>query len=265
MSELSELFERLWADYAQLNPHAQTVHDLLAERGERIENDHVALRTFRHEKTGLDTLAAPFTARGYEPRGAYTFPEKHLFARHYEHPEGGPRVFVSELDLDALSHEHREIVERFLDQLPAERMRSFDAPILGRPWSVTWSEYACLRRQSEYAAWLSAFGFRANHFTVSVNALQTFDDLAQLNAFLKQNGIRLNASGGEIKGSPEQGLEQSSTLAGEVTVEFADGRHTIPGCYYEFALRHRRSDGSLFSGFIASSADKIFESTDSRG
>ena len=33
----------------------------------------------------------------------------------------------------------------------------------------------------------------------------------------------------------------------------------IPGCYYEFALRHNN-----FDGFIAGSADKIFESTDNK-
>ena len=35
--------------------------------------------------------------------------------------------------------------------------------------------------------------------------------------------------------------------------------HDIYGCYYEFALRHNG-----FDGFIAGSADKIFESTDNK-
>jgi hypothetical protein len=49
-----------------------------------------------------------------------------------------------------------------------------------------------------------------------------------------------------------------------VEVSFSEGIFTIPGCYYEFARRYPDADGKLFSGFIAGSADKIFESTDYR-
>ena len=47
-------------------------------------------------------------------------------------------------------------------------------------------------------------------------------------------------------------------------VGFAEGSKEVPCCYYEFAERFRMPDGKLFSGFIAKSADKIFESTNSR-
>jgi hypothetical protein len=43
---------------------------------------------------------------------------------------------------------------------------------------------------------------------------------------------------------------------------FVEGTFEIPSCYYEFALRYPDTDGKLYSGFIAKSADKIFESTD---
>jgi len=104
----------------------------------------------------------------------------------------------------------------------------------------------------------------ANHFTVLVNALGTFDDLGQLNRFLVENGFELNTSDGEIKGSPQVYLEQSSTLADRVQVQFSDGAESIPACYYEFARRYPLPNGELFSGFVAKSADKIFESTDRR-
>ena len=48
-------------------------------------------------------------------------------------------------------------------------------------------------------------------------------------------------------------------------VEFTDGTHVVPACYYEFARRYVQADGTRFEGFIAKSADKIFESTDRRG
>ena len=141
----------------------------------------------------------------------------------------------------------------------------FAAPDLcaaGRPWPVTHAEVTALRRESEYAAWLAAFGWGANHFTVLTNPLAELAELTRLNDLLKAHGLALNAVGGEIKGSPAAGLEQSSTLAAEVTVAFSDGTFAVPGCYYEFARRHPGADGRLFRGFIEGSADKIFESTD---
>ncbi|MGL4837356.1 MAG: DUF1338 domain-containing protein, partial [Shewanella sp.] len=34
-----------------------------------------------------------------------------------------------------------------------------------------------------------------------------------------------------------------------------------PSCFYEFALRYPKANGELYTGFVAASADKIFEST----
>jgi hypothetical protein len=109
-----------------------------------------------------------------------------------------------------------------------------------------------------------AFGYRTNHFTVSFNHLKSFRDLEELNSFLKEQGFALNSAGGEIKGSVADHLEQSSTLAGKVQVQFEDAEHSIPACYYEFARRYPLTDGKLYTGFVATSADKIFESTDVR-
>ena len=118
--------------------------------------------------------------------------------------------------------------------------------------------------ESEYAAWFSAFGYRANHFTVSVNHLAEFEALEAVNAYLVENGFTLNTSGGLIKGSAAVCLEQSSTLADPTSVAFADGQHAIPGCFYEFARRYPMPDGHLYHGFVEASADKIFESTDAK-
>ncbi|MEX0981299.1 MAG: DUF1338 family protein, partial [Bacteroidales bacterium] len=112
--------------------------------------------------------------------------------------------------------------------------------------------------------WVAVYGYRANHFTISINHLNQFNSIQKVNEFLKENGFRLNSSGGEVKGTPEQLLEQSSTLADTISVEFKEGTSEIPSCYYEFARRYSDKNGQLFSGFIAGSADKIFESTDFR-
>lgn len=56
-------------------------------------------------------------------------------------------------------------------------------------------------------------------------------------------------------------LQQSSTMADIVSIKFHEGLFGVPSCYYEFAQRYPDSNGQLYSGFIAKSADKIFEST----
>jgi hypothetical protein len=190
-----------------------------------------------------------------------------LRARHYEFPGNPefPRIFISELILDQCSEGLRHTVRKQLDAVPKELLDSPDLIFQGTIFkNITHKVYNELRQESEYAAWLYAFGYRANHFTVSINYLQKFDGISEVNSFLKENGFQLNSSGGEIKGTPEQLLEQSSTLADQVEVSFSDGKKSIPGCYYEFARRYEDAGGKLFSGFIAGSADKIFESTNYR-
>lgn len=263
MASLDDLLTRLWDDYSHLNPHVQRVRNLLRERGETVVNDHIAFRTFDDPRVNIGVLAAAFESHGYTAADSYTFPEKKLFARHYEHADPNrPKVFISELKTDGFSDKLRRTVQRLVDQVPADRSQQWDFPVVGRLWDVSYEQYQQLGEESEYAAWLSAMGFRANHFTVFINALDTFEDLAQLNAYLKEQGFKLNDAGGEIKGSPDVLLEQSSTRAEPVTVTFTDGEHQVPGCYYEFARRYPKPDGQLFSGFVAKSADKIFQSTD---
>ncbi len=265
MLTIAALLDRLWDDYARLNPQALAIHQLLQSRGERVVNDHIALRTYDDPRIGLGALAKAFTRCGYEKKGEYTFPEKKLLAQHFEHSDASlPRVFISELKVGEFSPGFAATVRRMVDQAPGDLPRREDFPVAGRPWRVSWNEYESLRKESEYGAWMAAFGFRANHFTVLVNALRTFATLQELNAFLKQHGFALNASGGEIKGSPDVYLEQSSTLADQADVEFLDGSHRIPACYYEFARRHAMPDGRLYSGFVEKSADRIFESTNKR-
>lgn len=261
--DLCDLLDRLFRDYAAGTPQVAVVHRLLESAGERIVHDHLALRTWGDPRCGIDVLARPFVRAGYRPAGAYRFADKRLVARHFEHDdEGLPLVFISELVLADFSPELRDIVTGLLAQVPKDM---FSAPSLcaaGRPWRVTRAEVEALRRESEYAAWLAAFGWCANHFTVLVDALTHLGDLARLNTFLKGHGLELSSAGGEIKGSPAQGLEQSSTRASEVDVALADGVLRVPGCYYEFARRHPGADGRRFRGFIEGSADRIFESTD---
>jgi hypothetical protein len=93
--------------------------------------------------------------------------------------------------------------------------------------------------------------------------MQHFKSLQQMNTLLKESGFVLNASGGEIKGGSEVLLAQSSTMADKIEVEFTNGKKLVPSCFYEFAQRYKMPTGKLYQGFVAASADKIFESTNS--
>lgn len=224
-------------------------------------NDHIAFRTFNDPRINVDVLARVFLEAGYTEKGRYRFEEKKLFARHFEHPSG-PRVFISELLMEEFSPELQATIRMAIDRIPPSLLQSEELIFSGNTWGpVSYDTYQQLLKESEYAAWVYVFGFCANHFTVSVNSLKKFDTIQKVNQYLKDNGFRLNDSGGEIKGNPAELLEQSSTRSGVIAVDFREGRQEIPGCYYEFALRYTDENGELFSGFIAKSADKIFEST----
>ncbi|MFN1551964.1 DUF1338 domain-containing protein [Vibrio natriegens] len=256
------LFESLWQDYIQrLCPSAAKVHQLLQE-DESLINDHIALRTFNVEPLGIETLAKPFLAIGYKACGDYVFESKKLVAKHYEHPDPKqPKVFISELKVEECSPELQAIVAKLAAQVDADKLA--DSAFLhgGRLWDLSFADYQVLAKESEYASWLAAHGYGANHFTVSVNQLNQHDEVKQVNDHLSQAGFVINESGGEVKGSPEVLLEQSSTMADKVPVNFTEGSEIIPGGFYEFAKRYPMENGELYPGFVAASADKIFEST----
>lgn len=268
MGKIDFLFNALWRDYTQrLCPSASKVHALLYE-GVPIINDHIALRTFSHEKTGLMRIAAPFIALGYTPKGEYHFKAKKLYGRHFEHPDlSFPKVFISELLLKECSSQLQETVESFLEEVDESAFNHSAFLYSGRMWEIDLKTYQRLASESEYAAWVAAHGFGANHFTVSVDHLHKINDIAKINVLLKQAGLVINRSGGEVKGNPEVYLEQSATMADIVPVFFNDHewgneKSMIPGGFYEFAKRYPLTSGELFQGFVEASADKIFESTD---
>jgi hypothetical protein len=263
--QLSDLLQAMWKDYVDLNPAAGRIYQLLSQQGEVVLNDHIALRTFNHPRLGLESMATTFKKLGYTEKKDYFFKEKKLYAKHYEHSEESfPKIFISELETEKLSPFVQKTVNWIVDQLSDETIRSPLFTMCGRPWRMDYQTYLEIAKESEYASWVAAHGFRPNHFTVNVNALNQLNDLVRLNQFLEKHGFALNKSGGAIKGTPEQFLEQSSTMAEPIPVSFSDGSFSIPGCYYEFAKRYTLPDGKLYTGFVAASADKIFESTNRR-
>ncbi|RQW61638.1 DUF1338 domain-containing protein [Vibrio viridaestus] len=260
--EAKQLFDLLWQDYVmRLCPSALNVHDLLQEDTPLI-NDHIALRTFNLAPVSLDTLAKPFLDLGYQVGGNYVFEGKKLRAQHFEHRDNLlPKVFISELLVEQCSFATQRIIHSFIAQIDREKLNNPGFLAQGRMWNVSIDQYLELAKETEYGAWVAAHGYGANHFTVSVNQLKRFAEVGDVNAFLKSKGFAINTSGGEVKGTPQEQLEQSSTMADRVAVSFLEGELYVPGGFYEFAKRYPMKDGHLYPGFIAASADKIFEST----
>jgi hypothetical protein len=260
-TKTTALFDKIWQQYLTVTPSAKKIHQLLGN-GNDVINDHVAYRTFNLEKVNLDQLANHFISIGYTECGQYDFSTKKVTAKHFEHTTSTmPKVFISELRVEEFSDEIQNIIHNLVNQLPENVSLQADFLYSGRPWQINSSDYKTLLATSEYAAWLAAWGYRANHFTVSINHLDGYDSIIDVNNTLKKAGYALNSAGGEVKGDKRVKLEQSSTLADKALVLFSDTTLEVPSCFYEFAKRYPLANGKLYTGFVTASADKIFEST----
>ena len=88
-----------------------------------------------------------------------------------------------------------------------------------------------------------------------------------MNNLVESLGIILNDDHGKIKGSPDVLLEQSSTLADLLEVEFDRGEKIeVPYAFIEFANRYplgayAEKWEDYFQGFVEGNADRIFTST----
>lgn len=262
----AEYLKLFWEQYQMEVSAAHDIYHLFLQRGEQLtflSHDHLALRTFNDPRVNIDIMMRPFIQMGYTASLTYDFPLKKLFARHYEPPKVDmPKIFISELLLEHFSADLQRQVKSCIDNIPKPVLA--DAMFLPRSktnWELDFKTYDSLAAESEYASWVYAYGFRANHFAIRVNNLKTFANCKEINDFLRSKGYRINEENGEVKGSAEVLLEQSSIMAQNAEVEFNDGTHLIPSCYYEFTHRFPDKNGVLYPGFVAASADKLFEST----
>jgi hypothetical protein len=262
--EIEKIFERFWLPYSTQNPNARHIYDLFTAQGEDVVHDHIALRTFDDPRMNMDVIARVFTDNGYEQRGTYEFKAKRVTGRHYEHKSDplAPKVFVSELRINEFSEYLQSTIKEYINSIDERVYLDPDLVYLGSIWGkIPFEIYNKLREESEYAAWLLVYGFRANHFAIKVNELKNYSTLQEVNAYIKSQGYIMNNAAGEIYGTPEELLEQSATKSEIKPFDFTDGTFEIPACFYEFTLRYKDADGKEYTGFIAANADKIFEST----
>jgi hypothetical protein len=113
---------------------------------------------------------------------SYDFEQKKLRAKHFKHPDPPmPKVFISELLVSQFSKELQDTVADLVSQVKPQVVAVDNFLHCGKPWQISFSTYRQLLAESEYAAWVGAFGFRPNHFTVSINHLKQFDCIDEVN------------------------------------------------------------------------------------
>ncbi|QDZ17612.1 DUF1338 domain-containing protein [Chloropicon primus] len=238
--------------------------------------DHFAFRTFGMNGCGIDSLASTLQSFGYERRDNLIFKQKKLNAYWFAPPVPElPRIFISELQVEAFSDQVQEIIGKYTKQASPASDHMFLSGSLGvLPWKTpALEDFKALAEVSEYAAWTLVNGYSLNHTTISVHNLSRMNEIEDLVRGLEGADFKLNSSGGVVKTSPDGGLRQISTLADTFDFEFEGGKVVpVSGPYIEFAQRlvlpefshlpedqieeHHRRDG-----FEQGNADKIFEST----
>ena len=260
-----QIIENLWNIYIK-QPHIKKIYDLFIAREGSIEHDHIALRTFQHPKVDIDVLSKPFVADGYRPIKEYFIADRHIHSVHFEHENGEfPRLFINELELNAFSPCLQSLLTSHIEKIPQAIINTGEFIFSGTHWGpLSHSTYQELLEESQYASWMYAFGFYISHFAMNINAFKHFNEISDVNTFLKQHNHPLNniGVGGEIQGTSADHLVQSSTLAGKIAIEFIEGTFDIPSSYYEFVKRYPMPNGKLFSAFNPNVAGNFFNSTD---
>jgi hypothetical protein len=247
MSESARrLLDILWKRYEAEVPYARTFVELA---GGRFQNDHVAFRSLARPGDGIGLLAPVFERLGWKRAGVYAFPSDHLEAIHLSHPDGLPRIFLSEIRLADLSPAARKILGRIPAPPPAPEDIDALADWFGPPTTpITERDLMVLEGGSQYAAWLLAFGRKVNHFTASV------DDVEVWSRRLRQAGVPMKD---EIEGEPGGPLRQTATHAVRLPLAL-NGTATVPWPYAYLEIAQRRPD---FDGFLAPQARNLFEMT----
>ena len=226
---MTQILDALFAIYAERVPDVRKITAAMVRKGmvasqSEIINDHIAFRTMGVPNLGIASFEKIFLAHGYQRMEFYHFEAKKLDAYWFAPPTSDlPRVFISELKVDQLSEPTQKIIRTYTDTVtadPVDHLNVNDATAVATYFQTPlWElpsleDYELLLAESEYAAWVIYNRYYLNHYTISVHDLpKPFNQLEAFNAFLKEIGIQLNTSGGEIKTSGDQLLRQTSSVA----------------------------------------------------
>ncbi len=294
------LLESLWNRYISRVSYAKKYVDMVLEKGGKVVNDHIALRTFNthtgEQPEGIRAIKHILNYLGYVPIGKYEFKKKKLTAIHFEHPnEAFPKIFVSQLEVEQLPLWAQQIINRTVVDTPylisdrslellavlkeegeipkvaAEALVLDLAQYFRRPWNAPVKEDVLkINDVSQYAAWTLLHGNSVNHFTAFINQqeVKEWPDLEATCKALEAAGIPMKDS---IEGEKGSKLRQSATQAvkEDVDVMGEDGPEKITWtyAYYELAERNYVEEEGvrkLFSGFLGEQAAHLFDMTRTR-
>ncbi|KJH69888.1 DUF1338 domain-containing protein [Aliterella atlantica] len=281
-----QLWDRLWQNYIARVTYAQTYQQMILNAGGTIANDHIAFRSLRlsidGKNLGINYLGAIAEALGYEVAGEYTFPETKLYARHYQHSDDLPKLFISELIVEELPDaiasliyntvSSASILERSqIDKLIAASDIETIAQIYTRPWlPPKLSIVEKVNAATQYGAWVLLHGYAVNHFTGYINSQNTpqYPDIENTASALSKLGVPMKA---EIEGSKSSGLRQTATFAINEMVSVVEDSSNqviqIPWTYAYYELAERSivelepGKKMLFNGFKGNNAQNLFEMT----
>ncbi|MFV0591061.1 MAG: DUF1338 domain-containing protein [Draconibacterium sp.] len=294
------LLENLWKQYVSRVSYAKMYMDLVQEKGGKIVNDHVALRTFNthtgEQPEGIRAIKHLLNYLGYVPVEKYEFKKKRLKAVHFVHAnELFPKIFVSQLEVELLPEWAQQIIngtvrdtpylisdqslellgvlkeEGEIPKVAAEALVLDLTQYFRRPWQAPAKEDVLkINDVSQYAAWTLLHGNSINHFTAFINyqGVAEWPDLETTCKALEAAGIPMKET---IEGEKGSKLRQSATLAvkEEAEVKGEDGPDKINWtyAYYELAERdYVEENGTrrLFSGFLGDQATHLFDMTRTR-
>lgn len=293
------LFSSLWEEYSARVSYARTYQEMITAAGGTVANDHIALRSLRLSldtptgkvDLGINYLEQLATALGYVAAGEYIFPETHLYARHYSHPQQAefdlPKLFISELVVDELPDKIIQLIYQTVSSIDNEIIYSLQdsiknnedeknitqklPQIFTRPWKTPQrSVVEEVNQVTQYGAWVLLHGYAVNHFTGYVNRQNTakYPDIDATVAGLVNLGVPMKA---EIEGNIACGLRQTATQAVTEIVTVLDDSNNaeiqIPWtyAYYEIAQRYsveiEPGKSKLFEAFLGKNAQQLFEMT----
>ncbi|MBW4564420.1 MAG: DUF1338 domain-containing protein [Mojavia pulchra JT2-VF2] len=293
------LYSLLWKQYSTRVSYARTYQQMITAAGGNVANDHIALRSLRLSidspqsqiNLGIKYLEKIAEALGYVAAGEYTFPETHLYARHYSHPQQAefdlPKLFISELIVDELPTNIAQLIYKTVSSIQYELTSIFTPFIQGdgnvetvaqqlqkvftRPWLPPQrSVVEEVNKATQYGAWVLLHGYAVNHFTGYVNRQNTaaYPDIDTTVCGLANLGVPMKA---EIEGNVACGLRQTATQAVTEMVTVLDDHSgaeiQIPWtyAYYEIAQRYlvevEPGKSEIFDAFLGKNAQQLFEMT----
>lgn len=182
---LVEVLFGLLERYFERVPDAKRIFEITKQRGDWIKNDHIAFRS--QDMTSLLKVFLPYDYTvqflDNETRTPFNFTSKKLTAVWLKHPNPDmPRVFISEFRLDE-APELSTIVEPYFSKKvdPIDNLDPNDTDAVvnylhtGCWPTPTFTDYNAVQEHSEYLSWVLYNEYYLNHFTLTVNVLNSFN------------------------------------------------------------------------------------------